>query len=149
MRAYTFKEHIDRPPRDVWNVLVDLSVASRWRPLIKSMETEDGQPVHAGSRVRVVIEYLGRRSTRVSTTTAFEPERRWTLHSGDVAAIEGYFDFQLEPDQTGTRVVASCDLIAHGFLPWLFLPLLARGERQRRIELLPNLKRYVESARTG
>jgi carbon monoxide dehydrogenase subunit G len=144
MRAYTFKEYIDRPPREVWNVLVDLSVAPRWRPLVNSMETEDGQPVHAGSRVRLVVEYLGRRLTRVSTTTAFEPERRWTLHSGDLDSMDADFDFELQPEGTGTRVIATCDLRAHRFLPWLFLPLLARGERQRRVELLPNLKRYVE-----
>jgi uncharacterized protein YndB with AHSA1/START domain len=144
MRAYTFKEHIDRPPRDVWHALTDLSAAPRWRPLVRSMETEDGEPVHAGSRVRVSIEFFGRRTSRVSTTTAFEPERRWTLHSSDNPAIEGYFDFQLEPEETGTRVVTTCDLIAHSFLPWLFLPLIARGERKRRVELLGNLKRYVE-----
>jgi uncharacterized protein YndB with AHSA1/START domain len=148
MRAYTFVEHIGRPPRDVWRVLVDLSAAPRWRPLIKSMETEDGTPVHAGSRVRLVIEYLGRRATRVSTTTEFEPERRWTLRSGDDPAMEGFFGFELEPEGAGTRVTATCDLIAHRFLPWLFLPLLARGERQRRVEMLGNLKRYVESGST-
>lgn len=36
MRAFTFKEYIDRPPARVWDVLVDLSLQSRWRPLIKS-----------------------------------------------------------------------------------------------------------------
>jgi carbon monoxide dehydrogenase subunit G len=152
MRAYTFKEYIDRPPRDVWNVVVDLSIAPKWRPLVKSMETEDGLPVHAGSRVRLVVEYLGRRSTHVSSTTAFEPERRWALYSGDNASVEGWFDFRLEPEGAGTRVVTTCDLKAHRFLAWLFLPLIARGERQRRVELLPNLKRFVEgeaSSTTG
>jgi len=144
MRAYTFKEYIDRPPRDVWKALTDLSAAPRWRPLVRSMETEDGGPLRLGSRVRVVIEYLGRRANRVSTTTSFEPERRWTLHSSDRPAMEGTFDFLLKADRAGTRVIATCDLTAHGFLPWLFLPLIARGERQRRIELLPNLKRFVE-----
>jgi uncharacterized protein YndB with AHSA1/START domain len=144
MRAYTFVEYIDRPPRIVWNTLVDLDVAPKWRPLIHSMSTEDGQPVHGRSKVRAVIEFVGQRQTRVSTTVAFEPERRWALRSSDRPEMEGVFDFVLSPDGNGTRVVATCDLRSHGFMPWLFLPLIARGERERRREMLGNLKQYVE-----
>jgi len=144
MRAYTFREYIDRTPRQVWDVLVDLEVAPRWRPLIKSMETEDGLPVHDGSRVRLTIEFMGQRQTRTSTTVAFEPTHRWTLHSSDKPQMEGWFDFVLEPCGSGTEVVTTCDLKAHGLVPWLFMPLVARGERQRRAELLGNLKRFVE-----
>jgi uncharacterized protein YndB with AHSA1/START domain len=144
MRAYTFEEYIDRPPRIVWNTLVNLDVAAKWRPLIHSMSTEDGQPVHAHSKIRIVIEFLGQRQSRLSTTVAFEPERRWALHSSDRPEMEGVFDFVLTPDGTGTRIVSTCDLTSHGFKALLFLPLIARGERERRREMLGNLKRYVE-----
>ncbi len=145
MRAYTFREYIDRPPRDVWDVLVNLDAAARWRPLVKSMETEDGLPVHAGSRIRLTVEYLGKRMTRTSTTVAFEPPHRWTLRSSENPQMEGFFEFSLQPRGAGTEVVATCDLKAHGFVPWLFMPLIGRGERQRRAEMLGNLKRFVES----
>ena len=145
MRAYTFKEHIDRPPARVWDVLTDLTLAARWRPLVVSIETVGGEPLRVGTKVKIVTEFLGRRSEHVSTTTVFEPGKRWTLHSQSTPQIEGWFDFLLEPEGTGTRVTATCDLKAHGFLPWLFMPLIARGERTRRVELLPNLKRLVES----
>ena len=81
MRAYTFREHIHRPPQRVWDVLVDLPLAPRWRPLVKQMETSDGQPVHPGSRVRTTIEYFGRVQSAESETVVFEPPRRWTLHA--------------------------------------------------------------------
>lgn len=144
MRAFHFVEHIDRPPRDVWNALTDLSVASRWRPLVASMETVDGQPLREGSDVRLTVDVYGKRITRVSRTTTFDPPRRWTLRSSESPAMEGFFDFVLAPDGSGTRIEATCDLKAHGFLPWLFMPLIARGERMRRIEMLSNLKRFVE-----
>ncbi|HWJ16153.1 MAG TPA: SRPBCC family protein [Gemmatimonadaceae bacterium] len=144
MRAFHFVEHIDRPPRDVWNALTDLTVASRWRPLVVTMETVDGQPLHDGSDVRVIVDIYGKRLTRVSHTTAFDPPRRWTLHSSDTPSYDGFFDFVLSPDGSGTRIEATCDLEAHGFLPWLFMPLIANGERRRRVEMLPNLKRFVE-----
>jgi carbon monoxide dehydrogenase subunit G len=144
VRAYTFEEYIDRSPRVVWDTLVNLDVASKWRPLVQSMSTEDGQPVHAGSKVRLVIDFLGRRQTRVSTTVAFDPEKRWALHSSERPEMEGVYEFGLRPDGTGTRIVATCDLTSHGFMPWLFLRLIARGERERRRDMLGNLKRYVE-----
>jgi len=145
MRAFHFVEHVDRPPREVWDLLVDLRQASRWRPLIKSMETLDAQPLHSGSQVRITYEFFGRSDTRVSKTVAFEPGRRWVLHSAERPELmEGWFEFIVEPEMNGTRVVATCELKAHSFLTWLFLPLIARGERQRRAEMLGNLKRLVE-----
>lgn len=145
MRAFTFSEFIAAPPARVWQVLTDFDAAPKWRPLIVSMQTVDGQPLHLGSDVKIVAEFIGQRSERVSKTTAFEPGKRWTLHSGDVKTIEGWFDFILEPNGNGTRVIATCDLTAHGVLTWLFLPLIGHGEKSRRVEMLPNLKRYVES----
>jgi uncharacterized protein YndB with AHSA1/START domain len=148
MRAYTFRQHIDRPPQRVWDVLVDLPLAPRWRPLVKQMETTDAQPVHPGSRVRVTIEFFGRVESRESQTVAFEPPRRWVLHSTDKPAIEGFFGFEVEPEGNGSRVTHTLDLKAHSVLTWLFLPLIARGERTRRMELLGNLKRVVEATPT-
>ena len=145
MRAFHFVEYIDRPPREVWNALTDLSTAPKWRPLVVSMETVDGQPLREGSDVRLTVDAYGRRLTRVSRTTVFDPPRRWTLRSSQSPAMEGFFDFVVEADGNGTRVEASCELEAHTFLTWLFMPLIARGERTRRVEMLSNLKRFVEN----
>jgi hypothetical protein len=68
----------------------------------------------------------------------------WTLRSSDKPEIEGFFEFRLEPESEGTKIVATCELKAHGFLPRLFLPLIGYGERQRRREMLTNLKRLIE-----
>jgi uncharacterized protein YndB with AHSA1/START domain len=148
VRAFRFEQHIDRSPAEVWAVMTDLSLSSQWRPFAVSMETVDGKPLHAGSDVRIVMDVFGRRAERVSRTVAFEPNRRWTLESGDTPHLQGTFDFQLEAERAGTRVVATCELTAHAFLPWLFLPIIARQERTYRKEILANLKRLVE-ARTG
>jgi uncharacterized protein YndB with AHSA1/START domain len=145
MRAFRFVEHVDRPPGDVWDVLVDLQQAFRWRPLVKAMETLDGRPVHAGSVVRITHEFFGRSGTTVSRTVEFEPGRRWVLRSAArPEGMEGWFEFIVEPEGNGTRVIATCELKAHRFLTRLHLPLIARSERKRRTEMLGNLKRLVE-----
>jgi hypothetical protein len=60
----------------VWAYVTDLANSSKWRPVVAPMETVDGKPLATGSRVRVVMDILGRRAERVSLTTAFEPPRR-------------------------------------------------------------------------
>ena len=145
MRAFTFEEFIARPPERVWAVLTDLTVAPRWRPMIVSMETEDGGPLRVGGNVKIVAEALGKRGDRVSRTTTFERNRRWTLHSGEGSEIEGWYEFRLEAEGSGTRVIATCDLEAHGILSRLFLFLIGNTERRMRVEMLGNLKRVVES----
>jgi uncharacterized protein YndB with AHSA1/START domain len=144
VRAYEFRQYIARPPHDVWNALVNLDLAPRWRPLVKRMETVDGAPVHAGSAVSVTIEVFGKVRTTTSTTVEFEPFRRWTLRSSSNPQMEGLYAFALAPDRAGTMVTATCELKAHAFLAWLFMPLIGRTERRMRVELLPNLKRFVE-----
>jgi uncharacterized protein YndB with AHSA1/START domain len=144
VRAFHFETVIARSPERVWSVLTDLSLAPKWRPLIVSMATVDGGPLAVGKGVRIVHEFLGERRERVSITDAFEPNRRWRLHSSQ-PAIDGWFDFVLEPVPAGTRVVATAELKARSFTNWLLLPLIARGERRWRVEMVDNLKRLVES----
>lgn len=144
MRAFTFTEIIDRPPQRVWDVMSDPALAPQWRALIKSMATEDGGPVRAGSRLLIAVEAYGRRGNRVSEMVVFDPPRRQVIRSADQSTMGGAFEFLLEPHARGTKVTFACDLVAKGFLPFIFLPLIARGERRVRTEMLGNLKRLVE-----
>jgi uncharacterized protein YndB with AHSA1/START domain len=145
MRAFTFTEVIDRPPQRVWDVAVDPALAPRWRALIKSMKTEDGGPVRQGSRLVIDVEAYGKASTRVSEIPLFEPPHRYVIRSADQPVLGGEFEFRFEPHGSGTKVTCTCELRAKGFLPWLFLPMIAHGERRIRVEMLGNLKRLVES----
>src|ERR1043166_1314423 len=110
MRAFTFVEYIDRPPREVWDALVDLENASRWRPMVRSMRAVDGGPQREGSEIEIVVEAFGRREKRISVITGFEPLRRVALRSVDQPVIGGFFEFLLEPDGSGTRITALCEL---------------------------------------
>ena len=145
MRAFTFTAHIARPPQVVWNALTDLSLSPKWRPLIASMETVDGQPLTLGSNIRVTVEAMGTRQTRITKVVGFEPGRRWTLLSqGD--GIDGLYDFTVNPSGSGTDVVFTGDFIVRRFLRYLVLPLIARSEKRIRAEQLPSFKRLVEAA---
>lgn len=144
MRAFTLSVHIARPRQAVWAYMTDLANSSKWRPFVSRMETVDGQPLAPGSDVRVVMDIMGRTLQRVSRTTVFEPPHRWALHSSS-RGIDGTFEYRVEPEGEGSRVVFLCDLTAHGLLPWLSLPLLAWSERRNRREQLPKLKALLET----
>ena len=143
MRAFSFTTHIDRPAREVWDYVIDLAQSSRWRPMTRSMETEDGRPIHVGQKLRVTLEVLGKVMVRESETREFEPPRRWVVRS-EHNGVEGFFEYVVEPERGGARVTLRCDVKAHAFLPWLFLPLICSGERRNRREQLDNLKRAIE-----
>ncbi len=145
MRAFTFREVIEQPPQRVWEYMSDPELAPKWRALIKAMRTEDGGPVREGSRLIITTEFHGRRAERVSEMVVFDPPHRQVIRSIDQPALGGAFEFLLEPDPRGTKVTFTCDLVARGILPRIFLPLMARSERQVRTEMLCNLKRLVES----
>ena len=144
MRGFRFEERIEGSPAEVWAALMDLAAAPRWRPLIRSMETEDGAPVRVGQRIRVVVELMGNAVVRSSETVALEPERRWTVRSAH-EGMEGVFEFRLDPTAGGTMVVHQFDVRTSRLTRIPLLPLIALSERRLRRPLLPNLRRYVES----
>jgi hypothetical protein len=59
--------------------------------------------------------------------------------------VSGTFEYTLEPEDNGTKVVFTCEVRPHGFM-WVFTPLLLRGTRLRYEQQLPNLKKEVEKA---
>ena len=124
---------------------MDLSTAPRWRPLIRSMETEDGAPVRVGQRIRVTVELMGNAVVRSAETIALEPERRWAVRSAH-EGIEGVFEFRLTPVGDATAVVHQFDVRTSRLTRLPLLPLIALSERRLRRPLLPNLRRYVESS---
>jgi carbon monoxide dehydrogenase subunit G len=145
MRAYTYSIHVERPPEVVWDFLTDLSQAPRWRTSFKSMEVVGGERLQAGSKIRIVVEAMGKVMERISTTSVFEPPRRWVMSSAS-DGISGDFEYTVAPAIGGSKVEATCDLRAHRFLAWLFLPVVARQERVRRKDQLAAFREACEAA---
>ena len=64
-----------------------------------------------------------------------ESAASFRLVSDQSTRLQYPFEFSLEAKGSGTQVVSTCDLKAHGVVPWLFMPLIARGEKQRRADI--------------
>jgi uncharacterized protein YndB with AHSA1/START domain len=71
-------EHVlvERPPPDVWAVLVDLESHPRWRPALREFRQGSDGPLAVGLRVREVLVWRGREIVLDDEITVLEPGRR-------------------------------------------------------------------------
>jgi hypothetical protein len=141
MRTFTYTEHIDRSPADVFAFMMDFSQASRWRNLVRHVEIVGGGPPREGAQVQVTFDMQGRSKQVVSTMWAYAPPRRVGYRNTE-SGITGTFEYTLQPDRGGTLVTFTADVRPHGFM-WLVFPLLLRQHRARYRDQLANLKRAL------
>lgn len=105
-REVTTSIWIDRPPADVWRVLVDTNAYRAWNPMIVRIKGD--------LRVGSVIEIdLGSSKSNAAvfhpTVQVVQPnhELRWLGHVGMPGIFDGEHRFQLVASGTGTRFVQS------------------------------------------
>jgi carbon monoxide dehydrogenase subunit G len=147
MRAYRFTIHVDRPSQVVWDYLTDLEQGPRWRTGFKHMEVQGGGPLRAGARLVLTVEFMGKTTIRTSDVMEFDPPNRWVTGNVNKAqGLSGEFVYEVAPDGAGARLTTACELHAHRFLSWIFLPLIARAERKRRVGQLERFKAACEAA---
>jgi hypothetical protein len=97
---------IDRPPADIWRVLIDTDKYPTWNPMIFRVKGE----LHVG---KVIEIDLGSSESDAQvfhpTVLVVQPNRelRWLGHVGLVGVFDGEHRFQLEASGTGTRFVQS------------------------------------------
>ena len=142
MRAFRYVERIERPQEEVFAFMMDFSTASRWRNMVRRIEVVGGGPVQQGSKLLMTMDVLGKTVQGESEIWRYEPPRcvgQRNTRSG----VTGVFEYILEPDQSGTTVIFTCDLYLHG-LTWLALPWVLRSNRNRFRDQLATLKRAME-----
>jgi hypothetical protein len=96
--------HIDAPPRDVWDILSDLSSYQEWNPFI----TEAAGRVEPGDRLTLRMQpATGRAITLRPTVTAVRPgtQLRWLGRLVMPGLFDAEHTFLIEADGTGSRLV--------------------------------------------
>jgi len=142
MRSFTYSVHIERSPDAVWAYMMDFSKAPRWRNLVRQVDVLTPGPLGVGSQLRITFDFMGKAKQAVSEVWAWEPARRFGVRNTE-QNVTGVFEYTLAPDDAGTKVTFTCDVLPSGFL-WLVLPWLIKGNRLRYREQLPRLKAEVE-----
>ncbi len=142
MRAFRYVQRIERPPQEVFDFMMDFSTASRWRNMVRRIEVVGGGPVQQGSKLLMTMDVLGKTVQGESEVWCYEPPHR-VGQRNTRSGVTGVFEYILEPDQSGTTVVFTCDLHLHGLM-WLALPWVLRSNRARFRDQLATLKRAIE-----
>lgn len=114
MARYVTTIESPRPTADVFAYLSDFSTTQEWDPGVAEAERLDEGPIVVGSRVRLVADFMGRKTPLVYEVTAIDPPHAITLR-GENATVVSLDTMTFEPTAAGgTRIVYDADLTLKG-----------------------------------
>ena len=123
MARYVTTIESPRPQADVFGYLSDFSTTQEWDPGVAEAERLDEGPIVVGSRVRVVANFMGRKTPLVYEVTAIDPPNSITLRGENATVVSLDTMTFTETPTGGTRVTYDAALTLKGPLR-LFDPLL-------------------------
>lgn len=134
---------IDRTPDDVFALLTDPGRLHEWQGTAVEAEHQGDGPLRAGSRVREVRSFLGRRiETTVEIVEVVAPER-FALRS-TAGPVEFDVRQSVEPTPTGSRVRIAMEGTARGVLGVAARVAVKAADRQLKTDLA-SLKKLLET----
>lgn len=79
---------INRPPQDVFNVIIDLDKQPLWQSMVESAKFTSNGPIGVGSTMKAVARFLGREFETEIQVTAWDPPHRidWKILNGPYPA---------------------------------------------------------------
>lgn len=136
---------IERPLRDVFAYMDDISREREWQPYLLETEQVPPGPTAVGTRRRYVSVFVGKRVENTYVVKAYEPERRVTLESTPDSAVRGATEIRWQAVGDHTRVTMSMEGEPAGMLRFVPRALL-EGAFAREIRVaLGRLKERLES----
>ena len=90
---------VDRPPRQVWDAVVDYESRPNWSPRVTDAKIIDGPPLQEGSRIRL---HIGRHRFTARVVTFRPGERLSLLVKGP--GFQATHTYLLSPSGNGTEV---------------------------------------------
>jgi hypothetical protein len=135
---------IDRPPRDVADVLLDAEKAVLWTSDLQRLEILYRPPGLVGSRARLHYVQDGKPYVMEDLLLEAEPNRRF-LSRVTGEAIEAEVETVLEPTHGGTQVTVRWTGRGRPLLVRLILPFMRRSIKRQTLRDLAKLKALVES----
>jgi carbon monoxide dehydrogenase subunit G len=139
---------INRPPAEVFRVLTDMGVFTKWNQSASSVKVLTPGPIGLGSRMLIAIKGFGDMEFAV---TAFDPERKLTVaaQNGRMAVEHTYL---LGPENGGTRLNQDADVRLKGLLK-IMAPLMnamaTKGARKTTEGLIGYAESQVGAAPSG
>ena len=138
---------VERPPEEVFTYLSDPDTFPEWQASALEARQESPGAMTAGTRIREVRKFLGRRMDMVVEVTAYEPGTQFSLK-----VASGPIPFQvrqsLVPVEGGTKIDAVIEGEPGGFFK-LAEPLVVRAVGRELANNLATLKDILEARRSS
>jgi len=138
---------IERPPNEVFAYLSDSSKLPEWQASLIEARQETPEAMSAGTKVREVRKFLGKRMESVLEVTAYEPGRELSFK-----VVSGPLPFHvrqlLERVEVGTRIDVVMEGEPGGFFK-LAEPFVVRAVERELANNLATLKDVLEAGETG
>jgi uncharacterized protein YndB with AHSA1/START domain len=139
---------IARPPAQVYRHLVDEELLRKWTRLVEIERTTKGE-LGPGSRMRLVSEARGQRTTMDAQVTGAEKNRLLVLAVRTVAGSPVGFsqrvEYRLEERSGDTRLAVTSDTRYEGAVARLLEPLITRAAQGQLEATLDRLRLQVEA----
>ena len=139
---------IGRPPSLVYRHLVSADLLRTWTGLAE-VEVLGGGEIRAGSRVRLVSEARGQRTTMEAEVTGAEPGRLLTLAvrtaAGSPVGFSQRAEYRMEERGGDTRLAVTTDTSYEGVVAGLLEPLITRAVQKQLEASLERLRVQVEA----
>jgi carbon monoxide dehydrogenase subunit G len=151
---------INRQKQEVFDWMSDPTNDAQWRSGSEFAEWTSDGPIGAGSTLRSVDSFLGRKIEAASEITTWDPPHQYGFKSVG-GSFPTKFTFRLESNESGTQLTAGGEIEFSGFfklVEWLFgkqikrqvendfntLKLLLKGTNSLEVILqhCPNRRQY-------
>ena len=143
---------IARPPSQVYRHLVSPDLLQKWTALAE-VEVIGGSRLEAGSRLRLVSEARGQRTTMEGEVTGAEPDRLLTLAirtaAGSAVSFSQRAEYRLEERSGDTRLVVTADTRYESAVARLLEPLITRAAQTQLSATVERLRAQVEAEPAG
>ena len=141
MASFEVTVEVARPPADVFAYLTDVSTLPEWQATASNAEIDGA--VRLGARIRERRHFLGRDLRTELEVTAYDPPRRFDVHShGGPAAFA--IRHTLVPSADGTRLRAEVDVTLSRMMRFAAHGPLKIAEREFRGDFA-RLKQLLEA----
>ena len=135
---------IDRPVKDVFEYMDDISREHEWQPQLVEAEQAPPGPAAVGTQRRYVSDFMGRRVENTYVIRTYEPNRRIVLETTEDSSLKATTEIRWRAASGGTEVTMSFDGTPTGALRFLPRRMLEATFDKEVKSALARLKERLE-----
>ena len=142
MATFEMTEWLAQAPKDVFQFVTDSANAPKVIPSVVRMEKLTDGPIGVGTRYQETRLIDGKEQTAELEIVAFDSGSRYSVRN-EAQGIETIYEYDLHPENDGTRILLTCHVNAKG-LKKAVVPVLVNILKKEDGDHLKRLRAAME-----